>query len=310
MSPASLIGTSERAKHGSTRARDALRQAPAAALALALGTAPAAAQDVAVLLGGNPGPASFKPASELPPPGPEAFVIGGKPVKPSDFGATLVSLSDGGLCTASVVGPTAVLTAAHCVGHRQAIEVVVSGAARPVRGTCDHPTGDRGYAEDGSADYAMCLLQSRLELDRYETIGLDPSKVDKAARVKLTGYGCTAQGGGVDRVLRIGDADVTAVPGEVNIRFEAGGPVLPAPNYFKTRGRAALCPGDSGGATYDDEDADDRLIIGVNSRVVFATNESLLSATSTEFAVAFFKTWAKDNRASVCGIDKEAVRCR
>lgn len=288
-----------------------LRQVlPLSLAALLIIAGAARAQDYAVPLGENNGPATFRPASELPPPGPSAFVIGGRPVNPASYRATLVANSDDGLCTASVIAPTVVLTAAHCVGHRQPISIAISGA-QPIEGSCDHPIGRGGYAEDKSADYALCLLQAPMQLARFETINTSPARITAGARASLTGYGCTAAGGGVDRVLRSGGADIRAVPSEVQVVFEVGGPVLAAPNYFRTRGDAAICPGDSGGATYIDGNAEDRQIIGVNSRVLFTSNESFLSSTSTEFALNFFRDWARSKGVFLCGVHPgEAVRCR
>jgi hypothetical protein len=269
----------------------------------------AAAQDVAVLPFENRGPLELKPASELPPPSPEAFVIGGRPVDASNFRATLVATSVDGLCTASLVAPSVVLTAAHCVGHDQAITIVVTNG-RKHSGTCQHPTGDAGYARDLSADFALCSISPNVELARYETINTDPVRVARTVPVSLTGYGCTGPGGGTDRVLRAGDAAIRSLPGEVVTRFEVNGPVVRAPNYFATRGKAAVCPGDSGGATYVDGDAEDRRILGVNSRVIYPLNESLISSTSTPAAVVFFKAWANARNVALCGVHPNAERCR
>lgn len=254
------------------------------------------------------------PVDEIPRGG-EKFTIGGKPADPGDFPASFYQKSAEGSCTATLVGPQLLLTAAHCVGNGKT--VTLSASNQTFTGACSHHDDWKDGAGDESADFAFCLLNKRMEGRQPESINLvAPSDLKPGRRLLLGGYGCTKvtlQGGG-DGIFRVGLTKVTALP--------VGKP--PNPNDMltvsdpKAEAPAIVCPGDSGGAVYWLRSADDvkgsRRIVAVNSRVgVTAANTvdgvSYLTATFTPAFKAFAEVWKK--KAEICGISGTvSVPCR
>jgi hypothetical protein len=114
-----------------------------------------------------------------------------------------------------------------------------------------------------SADYALCLTKTDLNIPQYESVNKNAALPKKGDKVLLTGFGCNENGGtdGSFGYLFEGDTAVEVLPAE-----NASEPW--AANYIFTKGGAALCYGDSGGPSYKplDAEAKKRVLIGVNSR--------------------------------------------
>ena len=226
-------------------------------------------------------------------------LIGGVVVSPEQFPATLYTRNfrnNGTIskCTGTVVGEKTLLIAAHCVEQKGKIEIAVKG--KKYNGICDrNPT----YNTSHTADYALCLMEKKIEGIAYENLNDDPSYVKIGDKVLLTGYGCIKPGGtgGNDGKLRIGEATIQRVP--VKGRTS---------NDYVTVGAVALCFGDSGGPAYKVEGMK-RKIISVNSRGDIATT-SYLSSVTTKEAMDFFKAWMIENDQMICGIHSAAIGCR
>jgi hypothetical protein len=134
----------------------------------------------------------------------------------------------------------------------------------------------------------------------YERINRDPAAFKLHAEILLTGFGCTATdgSGGNDGKYRIGEAKVAELPSGTN-------------NDIITRGKVALCFGDSGGPAflYLDRAKKRRVQISVNSRGNIV-DESHLSSTSTQAALTFFQSWSEKNQVKLCGLHNDATGCR
>ena len=76
----------------------------------------------------NDGDMAIYPIDELPDVA-EPFVIGGKKVKPADFPSSFYVKLAGSRCTATLIGPKVLLTAAHCVGANRTVKMVIGGKA-------------------------------------------------------------------------------------------------------------------------------------------------------------------------------------
>src|SRR4029077_4439565 len=226
---------------------------------------------------------------------------GGSPARSEDWPASFYSAADGARCTATLIGPKALILAAHCVGDGQ--EASIESRGNTISGVCTHAEQYRGGAGDASADYALCLLKQRVANIKYETVNLDPARIKKGNAIRLTGYGCTdtGRGGGNDGIYRIGDAKIVALPGEAGNE----------PNTILTQDQIMVCPGDSGGGAYIVLTATRRLIASVNSRVWFIKGQSYLSSLSSSDGSAFLAKWSKaNNDEKICGFNLKDQVCR
>lgn len=190
-------------------------------------------------------------------------------------------------CSATVVGPHAILTAAHC-----------------------GDTNSQAKFKIGSHVYTAVLHRSKdfVEDDLTGEVGVDlsvgvvdeelpvtPVSVGGKAKVglglTLLGYGCThvGGGGGNDGTLRMGETVVTKL--------------LDLDMTSKQPGGSALCSGDSGGPTYVDVDGE-TYQIGVHSRGNLKdTNIDL--RTDLPDSVDFLTQVAQQENVDICGVTKQ-----
>ena len=247
-------------------------------------------------------------------------IIRGRPANPPEWPATLVMCtSDGKYCTITVVGIRVVLTAAHCFDQvRPAGGGPITGMLRLPSGsaisiTCTtHPdykpfdrkvfdTNGHKMKVEWSADVAVCKASSDLPVPVAERLA-PPSNCPKpGSNIILVGYGCTLpNGGGAAETLYVGPASIEGVEEKtffIHTKRKARG------------GEAALCDGDSGGASFDKEGRS-RGVCGINS----LTNEltdSWLTDTGRPEIRTFIKHETDDDPAShVCGVHPDARGCR
>jgi len=273
-------------------------------------------------------------------------VINGQEVKdPTQWPALMraaFAYPDGSLanCTATMVGPNVVLTAAHCADARKSHGEVragflnIGGVFIPM--TCRmHPK----YAASplnadpllprSSADYALCVIHEDLSANpainttQYEDIDTVTSLIAHAA-ILVTGDGCasiTVQGnklipGPYDFKLRIGNADVWA---PVSLSGDDADYIIA---HSTLTDRAALCPGDSGGplvtGATQAQPTVSRHVVAVNSSITLSDTdrsiyESRFAALATDDFRSFLKCWVKEQgNPTVCGFNEHAGRwpCR
>ncbi len=218
-------------------------------------------------------------------------LIGGKPAQPGDFREVVYIRSGASRCTASIVGPRVIATAAHCVKDGGIIGPVSFEYVDFVRdgrvyvATCKHSPL---YARE-QHDLALCQTEQEM-FPPFAAISRKGPKM--AEDVLLSGFGCVKKGGGGgnDSTLRVGTVPVVELPG--------------AEHFFTTRGAVAVCFGDSGGPAFLVPKKKERLQIGINS-MGNIEDRSLMTALWTQASLDFMNAFAVDKGVQICGVNKD-----
>lgn len=221
------------------------------------------------------------------------MLIGGKPADPAEWPASVYAKAGSSACSATLVGERTVFMAAHCMDNGATISF--NAHANAYKGRCTHHPEYRG---NDTADWALCLVDRPVTGVPFEFLG-HGAALSLKATLTLSGYGCVKPGGGGgnDGIFRIGLANITGLPSGKSYDIV-------------TKGGAALCFGDSGGAAYAVNAKGERAIVGVNSRGDISTM-SYLPAVRTPSFVTWALQWAASaNNTRVCGLHTDAMGCR
>lgn len=216
------------------------------------------------------------------------------------------------ICTAVLVGPRALLTAAHCLETRS-YSIKVKETRIPLK--CYH-SPVYSLPVEHSNDWALCHLQRDLPADtvmKFERLDVT-NRPKPGDIVMLTGYGCTVEDGPTSSQLLYGYARVIERP-EFVAREDTA--FWTKASWEDPETGSSLCARDSGGpaiATGTGGPSDNPRIVGVNSRVRYQEKISWFSATASKTGLKFFDAWVKTLDSPICGLNYRGeiydVNCR
>jgi len=211
-------------------------------------------------------------------------LINGRPALSGEFPEVVYISAGMSRCSASIIGPQTILTAAHCVKTGQTIHQVMNQIVFTAK--CQQSPE---YKLSGH-DMALCKTDRVMKPGKFAVVASHGPKLGD--KVELSGYGCLgSNGGGNDGILRVGEATVNILP--VNT------------HWFETNDLTAACFGDSGGPSYlamKDPMKDTHYVIGLNSQGDIK-KRSLMTNLWLGTSQKFLKDFSVSQGVKICGVN-------
>ncbi|MGN6285497.1 MAG: S1 family peptidase [Afipia sp.] len=185
-----------------------------------------------------------------------SYAITGSRSAPSEAVArSIVTVvgAGGGVCTGTLIAPTIVLTAAHCIMPGSANRIVDYSIKPPKliapRSIVSHPAyrAQAMAAHRATADVALLRLSEPMLGKAPVSLGVPRVPITSNASFTIVGIGVTASGSGAGvGIARAAALTVTGRPGTLQIR-------LTDPATRNARHGMGGCTGDSGAPVFEDQ---------------------------------------------------------
>lgn len=237
--------------------------------------------------------------------GAQPSIIGGrKPVDPMEWPATFKLQIGTEICTATAIGPQAIITAAHCVPNHSKgrVDIGAVGAdGERIELSVECEWIDAYLKPSNRYDVALCFVLSEMSLPNipgtvpslFESLALTDYSPKVDDRVLLQGYGCRVLGGSPTSILYIGEATIS---------------VATAKPTIVTRNGAAVCDGDSGGAATVSTSEGRRWVVALNRARLPRGKSSLVYLGNAKIA-SFIHSWAERKGTEICGVTPNMAGC-
>ncbi|RYY61095.1 MAG: trypsin-like serine protease [Comamonadaceae bacterium] len=224
---------------------------------------------------------------------PAQALVGGARVDQEALGRGVLTIvgSRGNFCSGTLIAPTLILSAAHCVTPGASYKIVQYDAQRQpqliaVKRVADHPgfNAQGIRAHRASADIALLQLNEPLPGTAALPIGRPLEPFEAGQAYTIAGVGVAARGDGKSGgTVRSADLVSTSHPGKLQIRLQDAA----------TRGERAgigACTGDSGGPVLQQQNGR-AVIVGVISWSTGARNSAGCGGLTGVTPLTLYRDW-------------------
>ncbi len=223
---------------------------------------------------------------------PSHAIVGSRSAPSEAVARSVVTVigSRGNVCTGSMIAPTVVLTAGHCITPNTSYRVIDYTTQPPrlitTQKVATHPQFNMQtmLAHRATADVALLQLPAPVPGKSPAILGLPRLPIMPGASFTVAGIGATASGSdaGVGTVHAAG-LTVTGKPGTLQMR-------LVDPLTQNTRGGIGACTGDSGAPVFEDQNGAS-VIVGVVSWSTGANNSDGCGGLTGVTPLTLYRDW-------------------
>ncbi|RYX87234.1 MAG: trypsin-like serine protease [Bradyrhizobiaceae bacterium] len=224
---------------------------------------------------------------------PACALVGGAKVDNDTFGRSVLTIvgSRGNFCSGTLIAPTLVLSAAHCITPGASYKIVQYDAQRQprliaVKRVADHPgfNAQGIRAHRASADIALLQLNEPLPGTTALPFGRPLEPFEAGQAYTIAGVGVAARGDGKSGgTVRSADLISTSHPGKLQIRLQD-------PATRGDRAGIGACTGDSGGPVLQRQNGRG-VIVGVISWSTGAKNGAGCGGLTGVTPLTLYRDW-------------------
>jgi secreted trypsin-like serine protease len=223
---------------------------------------------------------------------PSHAIVGSRSASAETVARSIVTVigSRGNVCTGTLISPTIVLTAGHCITPNTSYRVIDYTTQPPrlisAQKVVTHPQFNMQAmnAHRATADVALLQLPSPVPGKSPATLGAPRIPIMPGAPFTVAGIGATASGSGAGvGTVRAAGLVVTGKPGTLQVR-------LVDPLTQNARAGMGACTGDSGAPAIEDQNGAS-VIVGVVSWSTGANNSDGCGGLTGVTPLTLYRDW-------------------